>query len=221
MKPHGMSVKDRIGQRIGRLVVLSRAANKDEGNAIRACWVCRCECGKVVIVEGHNLNRGLTAHGGTRSCGCLRGKTVKHGMAETRIYRIWNQMRQRCTNPRNPAYKRYGARGIKVCERWVKSFADFYADMGDPPIAHTLDRIENNHGYEKANCRWATMKQQGNNRTSNVNITFNGKKQTQTEWAFETGLGKACLVSRLNAGWSLDKALTMPKQFTRAKIERR
>lgn len=217
----GLTVKNRIGQRVGRLVVLAREANKTtEVNAIRACWLCQCDCGNTIVVTGHSLSKALLGKGGTRSCGCLmKEKPIKHGRCETRVYRIWNSMRQRCGNPKNPAYKSYGGRGIYVCTEW-RAFPAFYADMGDPPQNHTLDRIDNSLGYSKANCHWATRKQQGNNRRTNTFLTYRGKKQTFAQWAEESGLGKYCLRSRLNAGWSIDKAISTPKAMRRASDQR-
>jgi hypothetical protein len=201
----------RVGERVGKLVVVERMANKDEGNSIRSRWMCKCDCGNSIAVLGHHLTKGLNGSGGVRSCGCmLREKPVKHGRCNTRAYRTWHMMLQRCLNPKNSAYRSYGGRGITVCEEW-RDFQAFYADMGDPPAEHTIDRIDNSLGYTKGNCRWATKKQQGNNRRSNTFFTHGGKKQTLAQWADETGLKPQCLMNRLNAGWTLEKTLTTPK----------
>lgn len=210
-KPRGLSVIDRTGHRYDRLVVLERQPNKETPNGPVTRWLCQCDCGNRVVVFGQGLAKGARGKGGTRSCGCLtREKPIKHGMARTRIYRVWNLMRQRCGNPNNAHYASYGGRGIAVCERW-HDFANFYADMGDPPPKHTLDRIDNSRGYGPDNCRWATMKVQGNNRRTNTIIAFNGVKRTMAEWADITGLGKPCLVNRLAKGWPIEKALTEPR----------
>ncbi len=209
------TVKDRIGQRIGRLLVIARAASKSERDAIRACWLCQCDCGNTIVVTGASLNKGQQGKGGTRSCGCLaKEKPIKHGRGNTKAYRSWHTMLQRCTNPNNPAYHRYGGRGISVCEEW-RDFRNFYADMGNPSPLLTLDRIDNSAGYSKDNCRWATRSEQGNNRSTNVFITYLEKRLTLAQWAVETGLGKYCLSSRLNSGWTIEKALTTPKLITK------
>lgn len=214
MKPRGLTVKDRVGQRIGRLTVMWRAPNKAEGIAIRACWVCLCDCGNAITATGHTLNKALSGKGGTQSCGCLnRENPTKHGKAGSKIYGAWNIMLQRCSNPKNPAYQSYGGRGITVCKEW-RDFRAFYADMGDRPPNRTLDRIDNSLGYFKGNCRWATKTQQGNNRRTNRFLTFHGKKKTLAEWAKFTGLGTHCLRSRILAGWPIEKAFKTPKQIS-------
>lgn len=210
MKPRGLTVIDRIGQRVGKLVIIERAANKVEGSVKRACWLCKCDCGNEIIVSSHSLSKALKGKGGTRSCGCLtKIKPVKHGLCESKIYRIWASMIQRCSNPKNPAYMSYGGRGITVCERWL-NFSNFYEDMGSRPPSKTLDRVDNSLGYSKDNCRWATRKEQGNNRRTNLIIAFNGKKKTLSQWADFTGLSTYCIRYRINSGWSTEKTLTTP-----------
>jgi len=205
---------DRIGQRIEKLIVIKRLANKIEiaksgKKSVRACWLCKCDCGNEIVVTSHSLNKALLGKGGTSSCGCLLGKTIKHGKCGTKAYKSWHMMLQRCTNANNAAYKSYGGRGIKVCDEW-KNFMNFFADMGEPLEGCTLDRIDNELGYSKDNCRWATKKQQGNNRRTNLYIVFNGKKQTLSEWADELNLSRYCLRNRLLSGWTVEKALTTP-----------
>jgi len=133
--------------------------------------LCICECGNRVKVTLNNLRKGHT-----KSCGCLareeiiRRSTV-HGMYGTPAYKSWVGAKARCYNPRNKEYKNYGGRGIKFCERWEK-FKNFLADMGQRPSGLTLDRINNDKGYSKKNCRWATRKEQANNRR-NDNMIWN------------------------------------------------
>lgn len=218
--PKGQQQKviDRVGQRVGKLTVLSRAENIPEASrigklAMRAVWLCQCDCGNLINVSSHSLKHALEGNGGTRSCGCLFGKhMIKHGMVGTRIYGIWNSMRQRCTNPKNSAYRSYGGRGITCCKEWLDSFPAFFADMGLPPKGCSLDRKDNSLGYSKANCHWASRKQQGNNRRSNVFLTAHGKTQTLMQWADELGVTDQCIRSRLEVGWDLDRALSAPSQ---------
>jgi len=128
-------------------------------------------------------------------------------MTKKSVYRIWTSMMARCFNSGNSAYHDYGARGITVCERWLK-FENFYADMGERPEGKTLDRIDNDKSYSPNNCRWASVKEQSRNKRSNVWISFNGKRQVMTDWARETGIPPATLKYRLDSGWSIEKALT-------------
>lgn len=137
-------------------------------------------------------------------------------MHNTTIYRVWQRMKGRCQNPNDRNYKYYGARGIKVSDDW-QSFEKFYSDMGDKPTKnHTLERIDNNSGYSKKNCRWATMQEQGKNRRDNVNISFNGKTQNISAWAKELGITHQSMSKRLNK-WSVERALTEPlnKEYIR------
>lgn len=209
-KSRRMSVVDRTGERHGRLIVLARAENHVEpSGAIRARWRCLCDCGGVVVVTGKALSTG-----NTRSCGCLmREKEAKHGMAARPVYRSWATMIQRTTNPSNTQWESYGGRGITVCDEW-RSFAAFYADMGERPDGATLDRVDNSKGYEPGNVRWASRLEQANNRRTNVHITFMGQTRTIAEWGRATGLGKAAVLRRLSKGWPVDRALTEPLNNT-------
>lgn len=149
-----------------------------------------------------------------------------HGMTKTRVYKAWLGMRARCGNPRQTAYSYYGGRGIKVCERW-SVFENFLADMGEPGVGLTLDRIDSNGNYEPSNCRWATKAEQTRNQRKSVRLTMNGKTLTQTEWAREVGIHSKTISMRLRAGFSDEEALTAPKSpgrrtdlAARAKLER-
>jgi len=176
-------------------------------------WSCKCDCGNFVSVIGKNIKNG-----NTKSCGCLRkeqcysnGKiySTTHGLTKTKIYKIWDGMIQRCTNFNCEAYKNYGKREIIVCERWLK-FENFYKDVGDPPKGLTLDRIDNNKGYFPDNWRWATRKEQANNRRNNHIIPYNDKKYNITELARKHNISPEILRYRLNRGQSTEDALTKP-----------
>jgi len=134
-------------------------------------------------------------------------RRAKHGMYRTRVYKTWQQMRQRCENPNDTAYHRYGGRGIKVCDRW-QDFSNFLEDMGEPYDWQSLDRLDNNGDYTPDNCRWATIEEQQNNIRSNRLITHEGETQTLAQWARETGIAYHVLKYRLNHGWEPPKLFT-------------
>lgn len=197
----GKPLKDRTGHVYGRLSVVAREPNY-RGNAM---WRCICGCGKEVVALGNDLQRGKV-----KSCGCLNAERIfKHGMSRSRAYRTWKQMLQRCENRNHGSFANYGGRGISVSQEW-HDFETFYADMGDPPEGMTLDRSDNNLGYSKENCRWATVREQLNNRRTNHILELNGERKTMAEWSELTGIGWHTLESRLRYGWSVERTLTEP-----------
>jgi hypothetical protein len=117
-------------------------------------------------------------------------------------------MKARCSNPNGQYYHRYGGRGIAVCERW-QTFESFYEDMGDPPSGHSIDRIDNDLGYFKANCRWATKKIQANNTSSNRYLTIEGETKTASQWCELLGVNRKSFYTRLSRGHSIASALRL------------
>lgn len=154
---------DITGQIFGQLTVLYRQPSfVQKGSG--AYWMCRCACGDFTTVSGSNLKTGSV-----KGCGCLRGQDSRpiHGMTASPEYNSWHAMKSRCLYPSHEAYHRYGGRGITICDRWLNSFENFYADLGPRPEGTTLERINNNDGYHKDNCKWATRKEQSNNTCTN------------------------------------------------------
>lgn len=204
---------DLTGQRFGRLVVEARAPNEGRGSA----WACLCDCGKSSVVRSASLRGGLTA-----SCGCLgierraaacKASNRRHGHTvggqSTKTYGTWQNMLRRCRDPQSTGFQYYGAKGISVCDRWT-SFENFIEDMGEAPIGKSLDRIDPRGNYEPGNCRWATNKQQANNKTNNRRIEFDGLSLTLSEWSDRLRIPLKRVSARLTAGWSDEKALTTP-----------
>lgn len=188
------------GNVYGKLTVIGFATETG-----RAVYLCRCECGTIIQVTRNNL---LNKYCNTRSCGCSR---IKHDKSDSSVYNVWKQMKQRCQNPNNSQYHDYGGRGITVDPRWL-DFANFLEDMGEPTEKATLERIDNNKGYSPANCKWATWKEQHQNRRNNRLVTAFGKTQCVTAWADEYGIKHRTLFNRLfRAKMTPEDALTKPQ----------
>ncbi len=137
----------------------------------------------------------------------LHAAAFLHGMKDSRAYSSWQNAKSRVTNPNNPAWRNYGGRGITMCTEWAGDFQAFYADMGDPDVGMTLDRIDVNGPYSPDNCRWADRKTQGRNQRDNLLITSGGRTQTLADWAEELGINYWTLHSRVRRGWSDERVL--------------
>lgn len=192
-------VEDLSGQRFGKLVVLD-IVGQTQGR--KTLWRCKCDCGTEVVVVKDSLKSGHT-----RSCGCLHSDIVtkihtKHGHAGERVHDIWVGMKDRCNNPNRSSYKDYGGRGIFVCDEWADDFQKFYDWSLENGYADnlTIDRIDNDKGYYPENCRWATNKEQSNNRRTNRYITYNNVSRTISEWARLFDMSPGALRQRINRG---------------------
>lgn len=199
--------QDLIGQRYGRLLVTEFAGRSNSGKVM---WKCKCDCGNTTIVRACCLKSGNST-----SCGCLQKERIRsasttHGGYGSRLHKIWEGIKSRCGCSSDHSYKRYGGRGITVCDEWLHSFEAFrdWALANGYRDDLTIDRIDNDGPYCPENCHWATMKQQNNNQSRNRVITHNGESRTLAQWAELTGINPETLRNRLNKGWSTDRALT-------------
>jgi hypothetical protein len=187
------------GSRFGQLVVVRPLERRN----YERYYECRCDCGAVTEVRQSHLR------GGAQSCRACSVRT--HGMRNAPEYSVWCNMRRRCADESNVGYADYGGRGIRVCAQWQASFETFYADMGPRPSDdHTIDRIDVNGNYEPSNCRWATDEEQRHNRRDNRLIEFNGHTLCVAVWAARTGLPSATIRTRIDRGWTVQRALTEP-----------
>lgn len=204
---------DLAGQTYGRLLVIDRAPNR----GTRVAWNCQCQCGTLVTVQASKLR-----YGHTQSCGCLQRErssscNLKHGHSNypnggrgSKEYNTWGLMLRRCRKETCADFPLYGGRGINVCDRW-DSFENFLADMGPAPTPnHSIDRLDVNADYSPENCRWATAKEQGRNKRTNVFLELDGKRLTLAGWAEETGLPLKRIHARLKRGWSVERTLLTP-----------
>ena len=181
---------DCTGKTFGFWTVNSPASPSPQGLAM---WNCTCKCGLTKSIAGC-----LLASGKTKSCGCERGGLIRalaitHGKTNTREFQTWVRIKHRCNNSKSKDFSNYGVRGITVCDRWMNSFENFVIDMGIRPEGMSIERIDNDKGYSKENCCWATTKDQNRNKR-NV-VFFDGK--CQSEWAAELGISVQAVAYRM------------------------
>lgn len=205
-----------IGQKFNRLTVIEFAYMRHH-----SYWKCKCKCNQIIIARGTHL-----IDGNIKSCGCLSlGKTnpgYKHGLSKTKFYKTWAAIKVRCLNKNNYTFQNYGARGITICNRWLK-FENFRDDMYKSYKEHvkkfgqkqtTIERTNNNGNYCKSNCEWATYKQQNNNSRNNHSLTYKGQTLTITQWAKKLNFKKYILINRISIyKWSIPRAFTTPVQI--------
>ena len=200
---------DLTGRVFGSLEVLYRDENKNR----QAAWRCECRaCGEQIVVRADHLQKTKAedCRCGVRRLQSDREHQKTHGLSSHPLFAVWHQMIRRCENPDDIGFAYYGARGIRVCDAW-RSFENFFADMVDgyaPGL--TIDRISNDQGYSKSNCRWATRSEQQRNTRSNRLIEFQGETQPLVVWAEISGLPYDTLHYRIDSGWPVHIALTAP-----------
>lgn len=202
-------LKDLTGQKFGYLLVLERVKNRNN----RVWWKCLCDCGNLKEVASSRL-----VNGNTISCGCqqfvnFKKSRITHNLSNTKLYKVWHHMKERCYLKTDKRYKNYGGRGIKICDEWKNDFINFYnwAINNGYQENLTIDRINVNGNYTPLNCRWVTWKEQANNTTRNHYIEYNGEKHTISEWADLLNISSKTLQIRLKRGWSIEDTIKIKK----------
>ena len=207
-----MRLIDLTGNRYGRLTVVGR----DNGRKL-TYWNCRCDCGNLVSVRGDHLKEGRV-----HSCGCYKSEVstaihTTHGDSKSRLYHIYRTMLARCNNRKRYLYSRYGGRGITVCNEWQESYPAFRKWSMDNGYdeSKSIDRIDNDAGYNPDNCRWTDSIIQANNKSNNRLVSANGVTKTLAEWERETGISQYLIKARIDRlGWSEQDAVTIPPKST-------
>lgn len=200
---------DITGNKYGMLTVIRRVENAPKGVAR---WECRCDCGNVAIVRGRNLKNGSV-----KSCGCLIGVSNKsrstHGMSRTRLYQVWINIKARCYHESHPAYKSYGARGVKMCNEWLNSFEAFaeWSLSNGYRDELTIERVDNNGDYEPENCKWIRLGEQAKNRRSNIMITYQSETHNLSEWCEKYKKDYRLVYNRIHKNkWDFERAMFEP-----------
>lgn len=205
--------KYHIGQKENRCTFLEETESKkySDGSVIRK-GLFQCDCGKQFITGLRDVLSKKT----TKSCGCLKQEkfkelVYKHGKAKSSEHTCWNNIKSRCNNIANKAYKNYGGRGIRVCKEWEDSFEIFLNDMGNKPSkSYSIERINVDGDYCKENCKWATRLEQSRNKRNNVLLEYNNEIKTIKDWAIQYNMDRMTLKWRLGKGMSIEEALTTP-----------
>lgn len=209
------SFKHYIGQRNGEITVMNvvykKGMTKGKETQERAMLECKCDCGNVFYIRPYQFARNEYS-----SCGCRKRRSpynATHKLSKEKLYHIWETMRLRCSNPKSKRYYLYGARGIRVCDEWQNDFLAFreWALSSGYSQGLSLDRIDPDGNYEPSNCRWATIKEQQNNRRITKKATLNGVTKPVSIWCDEMGLNKKTVYERIRTGgMSPEEALLTP-----------
>lgn len=214
-------MKDLTGETFDRLTVVKFSHRNGTSNRYRYFWECVCECGEKVVRRADSLTGK-----GVKSCGCYRKEKLaennfkiknprkSHGKTNTRLYKIYSKMKERCYNANYPEYYLYGGRGISVCEEWLSDFMVFYdwANANGYDRKLSIDRIDSDGNYEPENCRWADNYTQGNNKRNNIILTHNGETMTMPEWARKLNLPYSTLANRRRKGKTVEEILHPTKK---------
>lgn len=201
----GRTAIDLTDQKFGEWTVLGRSLKSLNKSAY---WRCRCSCGDERDIQSASLRSG-----GTTMCKPCRSKRLEtHAMSRTTEYKVWLGIKQRCLNPRNSSWLNYGGRGVTISPIFKGSFEAFLAEIGPRPTrGHTVDRIDNQCGYEPGNIRWSTAQEQALNTRRNVRWEHDGKRLTISQWGTKLGVDPNTLRQRVvECGWTVEKALTTP-----------
>ena len=219
-------LKDLTGMKFSRLTVIERADDyiKPSGEHV-PMWKCKCECGNDCVKNQYNLIEGYTS-----SCGCIRiENTIKahkiHGETNSKLYRVWENIKKRCYDPNATGYNHYGGRGISMCDEWKDSYVTFrewalqhgYQFNADRKEC-TIERINVDGNYCPENCKWANMKEQGNNKRNNRIIKIDELSLTVPQWAERMGVDPRLIHCRLNRGWNEYDAVMIPKGGKRNEV---
>ena len=198
-------MRNHVGERYGHLTVIKPIGSTPKD----VLWLCKCDCGNEKIIAARHLYTGRRS-----SCGCIN-PFVTHGGTRTRLYNIWAGMKQRCYDQKDPSYQKYGKKGITVCEEWIYDYPAFrdWSIKNGYDDSLSIDRIDNSKGYSPDNCRWATVKEQANNRTSNRVYEVNGIKGNITQLSDVFSIKYATARARINRGWSAERAFTTPTRI--------
>lgn len=215
--------KNLAGMRFGKLTAVKIVRNC-EHKCKSVIWQCKCDCGNIVNVRSSNL-----INGHTKSCGCIRKEIITnrdkereiHNDCNSRLYRIWHGMKNRCNNPNTCNYKNYGGKDIKVCQEW-EEFIPFreWANSNGYADNLTIDRIDVNGNYCPENCRWVDIKTQNNNTTRNRLLTAFGKTMNVAQWSEKVGIKRGVIYNRIDTyKWDVEKALTTPVEQRKPRIK--
>lgn len=192
-----------IGRKFAYLTVASFSGINKHGAKM---WNCVCDCGALTKVTTGDLN---SLH--IKSCGCISAKATAlrsktHGMSDSKVYAVWCRIKSRCTNPKHSNYKDYGGRGITICDEWIE-FDQFFADMGYKGDGFSIERKDNNKGYSKDNCVWATAKEQANNRRNTFYLELGGEKIPISVFAKNNNISRSKIYQRIRSGMSHSDAV--------------